>query len=109
MSNLKEAGAFAGIATAPFAMILALPLFAYQVWAEATVAVQIWSWHAVPAGLPALTFGVAACASLLLSMVRVSYRLSVPEDSRTAFEKALQYSIVLLSPWVFLLLGWWFR
>jgi hypothetical protein len=109
MTDLKEAGAIAGIVASPFAMILALPLFVYQVWAEATVAVQIWSWHAVPAGLPALTFGVAACVSLLLSMTRTGYRLSVPEDSRTAFEKALQYSIVLLSPWLFLLLGWWFR
>ena len=109
MSSLKDAGAFAGIVAAPFALILSLPLFAYQVWAEATVAVKVWSWHATPAGLPALTFGVAACVSLLLAMVRTSYRLSVPEDSRTAFEKAIQYSVVLLSPWVFLALGWWLK
>ena len=109
MSDLKDAGALAGIATAPFAVALGIPLLAYQVWAEAFVAVKLWTWHAVPYGLPAITFGLAACFSLLLAMARYGYRISVPEDSRTGFDKAIQYTVVLLVPWAVLAVGWWFR
>jgi len=93
----------------PFLVALLLPLMALTTWQSAYVSSVLWSWFAVPSGLPAITTTQAALPFLLFAILTSGRIATAPKDERTWVQRSVAMATYLLCPWAILAVGWWLR
>ena len=70
----------------------------------------LWTWHAIPRGLPTISTTEFFVASSVLSLFRGSYIKSVKKDKDEDEYAWLRIGLAgLIAPALALLVGWWLR
>lgn len=82
---------------------------AYQAWSTGYILTRLWSWYAVPLGLPAIASKAFIALWLARRVLRGFPSENEPVDSRTPREKYMQGLLSWAGPWILLLVGWWLR
>jgi hypothetical protein len=108
MSESNKMSFWAWMIAGPVVVALMGAVVAYLVFAQGYVAHLIWKWHAVPFGLPAISWPTFA-AAVVLKRVLFSWKPpgAEPKDERTSEEKTRDMFLYLAAPWLMLLLAWW--
>lgn len=104
--DLTAAGAMLAL---PMAFGVGLVLVAYEIFAKAYCAAMIWTWFAVPVGMPIEPRAAFYGFFLLLAVTRLKRPESELKDERSSEQKAIAILATLAAPWLLLALGWWFR
>ena len=111
MSRYDGAEVAAGIIGVLFAAILGFGIvagsFLYGVFSAGYVGMKLWTWYIVPVfGLPTLKIVQAWGIALLASLWTHQNFTNTNEDKRTTEQKIVYSTLVLISPWLTLLVGW---
>lgn len=101
----KENDSFAaGIGALVVGSVLGVAVGIYCAWAVGFVLSRIWLWHAVPSGLPVVTWQQFAALTLFFRLLRGWKRTT--KDERSKREKFVDYGVVVLLPWLLLAVAW---
>ena len=89
-----------------FACLLTVPLGVYQAFSDGFVLSKIWAWHAVPYGLPVISWKTFTAIAIAYALMRLRAPRAEPADARSEAMQSLATFIYLLSPWICLAIAW---
>ena len=106
MSNKVATAGIIGTATIGILTMAAFAV-AYFAFAQGFMLAKLWEWHAVPRGLPAMSWAQWATIALGIRTLWPAASVNCGEKKPEKSETLGKLGGLIIAPWLGLLLGWW--